>query len=282
MRYAFLGTPDFAAIILERLIEAGMSPATLITNPDRPAGHKRIITPPPTKILAGRYGIKIWQPEKPSTADWQKEVGEVDLAIVAAYAKILPPEILSLPKKGVVVVHPSLLPRHRGATPIQTAILSGDEVTGTTLIVADEKIDHGPIVAGRELAIEKNDTYLTLMKKLAALSADLLIKNIPAWLAEKIKSRPQNENYATYTKKFQTEDGFVDLEKDDPELVLRKVRALNPEPGVWTFITLDNYLLIRVNKKMVGRRMKILDAEIENGVLKLKRIQAEGEKSKNI
>ena len=169
---------------------------------------------------------------------------------------------MDLPKGGSNGVRPSLLPRHRGATPIQNEILSGDTITGVTLYTMDEKVDHGPILAGKELAIEPNDTYETLSHKLASLSAELLISTIPNYIAGNIKPQVQNETYATYTKKFSAEDARVDLEHDDPLVIERRVRALNPEPGVWT---------IQNNK-----RMKILEAEMRDGKLKLKKIQMEG------
>ena len=301
MRYAFLGTPEFAAIILDGLIAAGMPPTIVVTNPDRPVGRKRIVPPPPAKTMAEKYGIRVWQPEKLSAEDWKNNVGEIDFGVVAAYAKILPPEILSIPERGFIVVHPSLLPRHRGATPIQTAILSGDAVTGATLILADEKVDHGPVIAKSELQIA-NRNYKELERVLAELSADLLIKTIPEWLDGKVKPQAQNEVYATYTKKFTTEDGFVDsADLNDaqngtsPEKALtiqRMARALNPEPGTWTIITPELISIIRTparhsfsgggNKRIIGKRMKILDAEIKNDALKLKTIQVEGETPKNL
>ncbi len=282
MRFAFFGTPEFAEIILEKIVKNGLVPQVIICNPDRPLGRKQIITAPPTKIIAQKHNIPVWQPEKLDVHEFKNRLKNFDFAIVAAYAKIIPKEIISIPRLGTIVVHPSLLPRWRGATPIQNTILAGDKVTGTTLILADEKVDHGPILAGKDLEIEENDNYETLIQKLAELSGELLIKIIPLWLEGKIRPETQNEDYATYTKKFGTEDGFVDLEKDDSVLIRRKVRALNPEPGVWTKIVPENYFLIRANKKIVGKRIKILEAEIYQGRLKLKKIQIEGEKPQNL
>lgn len=282
MSFAFFGTPGFAATILKKMIEAGLVPEVLICNPDRPVGRKKIVTPPPTKILAGKHNIPVWQPEDLNVGEFQNKLKGLDLAVLAAYTKIIPKEIISIPKSGTIVVHPSLLPRFRGATPIQSAILAGDKVTGTTLILADEKVDHGPIIAGEPLEIGEKDNYETLIRKLAELSGELLIKTIPLWLEGKINTQIQNETYATYTKKFTSEDAFVDLEKDDPVLIERKVRALNPEPGTWTKITSENYSLIRANKGVIGKKVKILDAEIKNGTIVLKKIQIEGKKPFNV
>jgi methionyl-tRNA formyltransferase len=279
LNYVFFGTPDFAAIILQNLIDAGFLPAAVVCNPDRPAGRKKIITPPPTKVLAEKHNIKVYQPENLEIGNWEN----ADFGIVASYGKIIPEKIIQTFKLGMIGVHPSLLPRHRGASPIQSAILSGDEVTGVTLYLLDEKMDHGPILAGKELKIEKNDNYETLSEKLAILGAELTIKTIPEYIAGKSKPQVQNEEYATYTKKFKTEDAYVNLEKDDPVTIERKIRALNPEPGVWTLrqglrVSLSRTPQGKPFDKAQGKRMKILEAEIEDGKLKLKKIQFEGKK----
>ena len=285
MKYVFFGTPNFAAIILEKLISAGFIPEAVVCNPDKPVGRKKIITPPPVKqrILNLESGIKnkikILQPEKLSDIKSQLSDVNCQLFIVAAYAKILPKEILEIPRLGTIGVHPSLLPKHRGATPIQTAILNGDEIAGTTIFLIDEKMDHGAIIANSEFRIQNLEwNYETLMKKLAELSADLLIEILPN-IEEKIKNAmPQDESKATYTKKFKTEDAYIepiDLEKaqngsaNSPQVAVqieRKIRALNPEPGVFTIIN--------------DKRIKLLESMIESKKLKLIKIQIEGEKPK--
>jgi len=269
MKYIFFGTPNFAAIILEKLIKAGFIPEAVICNPDRPVGRKKIITPPPTKISAQKYGITILQPEILANYKSQITNYKPDLFIVAAYAKIIPKEILEIPRFGVIGVHPSLLPKYRGSSPVQFAILNGDEETGVTLYLMDDKMDHGPILKNYKLQITNYKfTYEELLKKLAELGADLLIETLPKFLKGEITLLPQDENQATYTKKFKTEDGYVDLKKDDPLLIERKIRALNPEPGVFTFI----------NKK----RIKLLEAKIEKSnnqkSVIITKIQPEGKK----
>lgn len=269
MKYAFFGTPEFSAIILEKLIAAAMPPSLIICNPDRPVGRKKILTVPATKIIAQKYNIPVWQPEKLESKDAKAKIGNVDFAAVAAYSKILPKEIIAIPRLGTIGVHPSLLPRYRGATPIQSFILNGEEQTGITLYLMDEGVDHGPILAQQALyenIAELN--YETIMRKLAELAGEMLIGFLPEFAKEETTPEIQDESKATFTKKFKTEDGFVDLTKDDPKTILRKIRALNPEPGVYTFK--DN------------RRMKIWDAELVQNKLKLKKIQFEGEKSKEL
>ncbi len=280
MKFVFFGTPEFAAIILEKLIKAGYIPSTVICNPDKPVGRKKIITPPPVKTRVMNYdlGIKnkiqILQPENLKSYILNLKSFRPDFFVVAAYSQIIPKEILEIPRFGTIGVHPSLLPRSRGATPIQTAILNGDKITGTTLYLMDEKIDHGAIIANSEFRIQNSEwNYETLMRKLAELSADLLIETLPD-IEEKIKNAAaQNESQSTYTKKFSTEDAFIkpdDLEEAKNEggkialEIERKIWALNPEPGTFTFM--DN------------KRVKLLEAKISNGKLKLTKIQVEGKK----
>jgi len=270
LKYIFLGTPEFAAIILEKLIKNNLKPEVVVCNPDRPIGRKKIITPPPTKIIAQKNNIKIYQPEKLNFEEFKKDIGEIDLAIVAAYSRIIPKEILNLPKLGIIGVHPSLLPKYRGPSPIQAAILHDEKETGVTLFMLDEKIDHGPIIAKASLKIEESDNYKILHDKLALLGAELLIKTLPN--IKNINPEPQNDKNATFTKKIKTEDAFVDLEKDDPKTIWQKIKALNPEPGVFT--------LSQPNGKL--RRMKILDADFIDGKIILKKIQFAGEQPKNI
>ena len=276
MRYIFFGTPKFAAIILEKLIKAGHIPSAVICNPDKPVGRKKIITAPEIKLIAQKYNIKVFQLKNLKIGNWKLEIDEIkpDFAIVAAYSQIIPKEILKIPQLGTIGVHPSLLPKYRGASPIQNAILNGDEITGTTLYLMDEKIDHGPILAKRELEFPiSNFQFSKLYNALAELSADLLIETLPN-IEEKIKNATmQNESQVTYTKKIAIKDAFIkpdDLEKAQNKggkialEIEQKIRALNPEPGTFTFIN--------------NKRVKLLEAKIIEGKLKLTKIQVEGKK----
>lgn len=274
MKFVFFGTPEFAAIILEKLIKAGFIPSAVICNPDKPTGRKQIITPPAVKILAQKYGLAVYQPkDKTELLEIVKNL-QPDLAIVAAFGMIFPKEVLEIPKYGFINVHPSLLPKYRGPTPIQNAILAGDKETGVSLFLVDEKMDHGPILAKRELPITNDDDYDTLSRKLAETGADLLIKTLPKYLNGEITPLAQDESQATYTKKFSTQDAFIEpldvgkAQNEGGHIALeidRKIRALNPEPGIWT---LQN-----------GKRMKILEAILTpENKLKLKKIQFEGKK----
>lgn len=216
-----------------------------------------------------------WEPlasirdaKSPLDAEYLRSLG-ADFFLVAAFGKILKKEIIDIPPKGVIGAHPSLLPKYRGPSPIQAAILNGEKTAGTTLFLIDEKIDHGSVLATNKLQLTTNDNYETLEKKLAELSAELILETIPKWLDNKIKPQAQDEIEATYAKKFTSEDAQVDLTKDDLKRIWLKIRALNPEPGVFTILELKN------GKKM---RLKLLSADFKNSRLELTKVQPEGKK----
>jgi methionyl-tRNA formyltransferase len=281
MRYVFFGTPRFAEIILGRLIKAKAVPAALVCNPDRPVGRKKVITAPETKMLVLKDApdITILQPEKLDTA-FIAELRSLkpDYFVVAAYAKIIPKDVLTIPRLGTLGVHPSLLPKYRGASPIQSVLLHGETETGSTIYLMDEKMDHGRILAQGKYALHEKDMfYESLEEKLALLSAQILLSHISAFAAGKLEPKVQDESKATYTKKFEASDGFVD-EKDvadaengntpKAEKIIRTIHALTPEPGVWT--------------QRSGKRIKLLGAIIQNGSLKLSKIQEEGGKPRDL
>lgn len=276
-KYVFFGTPRFAEIVLAGLFAAGMPPAAVVCNPDRPIGRKQIVTPPPTKqlALARDPRIAILQPETLDGA-FIEELRALapDLFVVAAYAKIIPQAVLDIPRRGTIGVHPSLLPKYRGATPIQSAILNGAYETGVTLYRMDEKMDHGPVIVQKKISLDSVRTdYPALEEELAELGAELLVATLPAAAAGSIAPRAQDETQATYTKKFATDDGRVDAdiitlaERGNAETaaaIVRKINALTPEPGAWTMRT--------------GKRVKLLKAAIApDGRLKLLVTQQEGE-----
>ncbi len=277
IRFAFLGTPEFAAVILEKIIARGFLPAIVVTNPDRPVGRKKIVTAPPAKRVALRHGIRVWQPERLEIGNWKLEIGEIDIAVVAAYAKILPKEIVDAPRLGTIGVHPSLLPKYRGATPIQSAILAGEIETGVTLYLMDEKVDHGGIISNIKVQISNLDTYDTLEKKLAERAGDLLSEALPKFIESKINADPQNEKEATFTKKFKTEDGYIPVETikealsgstEKVAMLDRKIRSLGGEPGVYTEIG--------------GKRLKLLAVSLRDGRITITRIQFAGENPKPV
>jgi len=279
-KFIFFGSPLFARIVLEKLVKNNFLPLALVCNPDKPFGRKKIITSPETKkfILENNLEneIKIFQPEILDN-DFILKLKNLnaDFAIVCAYSKILPNEILNVFPKGILGIHPSLLPKYRGASPIQSVILAGEEKSGITIYLLDNKMDHGPILAQKETEI-KNLNFEKVYLKLAQIGGDLISETIPLYFNNKIIPQKQDDNQATYTKKFKLEDGYVDLkdikkaQENESKLAFEiyyKILALNPEPGVWT---------IKNNK-----RVKLLDAEIIDNKLIIKKIKIEGEKEKN-
>ncbi|MEK7098958.1 MAG: methionyl-tRNA formyltransferase [Patescibacteria group bacterium] len=230
----FFGTSDFAVPTLEMLVQNGYEIAGIVTRPDEPAGRKNILTPTPVKVAAERLGLIVFQPKRLDPRVFTKEIPSADLFIVAAYGKIIPQKILSLPRLGALNIHPSLLPRWRGPAPIQYAILHGDTETGVTIMEMDAQMDHGQIVVQRHTTrITRHTTYSGLHDELARQSAVLLADMLPAWIARDIHSVPQDESQATYSKILTREDGKIDWKKT-ADAIERMIRAFHPWPGTWT------------------------------------------------
>ena len=247
-KIVFMGTPEFGAIILEGLVKGGYRQVLTITSPDKPAGREKIITPPPIKVIAQKYNIPILQPETLTDSKSQIINYKPDLIIVAAFGQILAKEILKIPKYGCLNIHPSLLPRWRGASPIQYAILNGDKETGISIILMTEKLDEGDIIASSEFQITNSKiTYPELSKELANLGTKLLLETIPKWLKNEVKPKSQNSSEATYTKALTKEDGKIDWKKP-AEYIERKIRAFFPWPGGFCFWD--------------GKQIKILKANV--------------------
>ena len=229
-----MGTPEFGAIIFENLAKTPFKPVLVVTSPDKPVGREQVLTPSPTKLVARKYNIPVSQPQRiRDIADKLKELNP-DLIIVAAFGKILPKEILDIPQHGSLNVHPSILPKYRGPSPIQSAILDGEEKTGVTIILMDEKMDHGPIIKQQVIRLKGDETFEDLSKKLAESGATLLMDIIPFWLKNMITPAPQDESEATYTKIFAKEDGEINWRKSAKQIE-REIRAFCPWPGNYTF-----------------------------------------------
>jgi len=262
MKFVFFGTPEFAATVLEKLIAAGYVPAAIVCNPDKQVGRKQVLTPPPTKILAGKYGINILQPEILANYELPIANYEPDLAIIAAYGKIIPKTILDIPKHGFINIHASLLPKYRGASPIQYAILNGDKETGITIMKVDEEMDHGPLLGKSEIRISKFETYENLSQKLAILGAKLLTKIIPDYIDGKIKLVEQDHSKATFAKIIKKEDGKIDWSKSAEEIEMM-TRAYYPWPTAYTYLKSQNSNLKTTDKNL--KLLKIFEADIVNG-----------------
>ncbi len=279
-RIAFFGTPKFASIALETLIQSGVCPNLVVCNPDKPTGRKKIITPPPAKIVAEKYSIPVFQPERLDSS--QKELNDdFDFFVVAAYGKIIPKAVLDIPKCGTIGIHPSLLPLYRGATPFQSAILDGATKTGVSIFLVDAEVDHGPVFASMDMPILESDTYTSMEQKLAISGAKLFVDIMSDILNGNLIPKEQNHSEKTLTRKFKTDDGFVSEESliraentggDDALKIYRMIKALNPEPSVWTTKTTSGQ----------QRRIKLLSALLKDGKLILTEIQEDGKKPQRI
>ncbi len=232
LKIVFFGTPEFGAIILEGLVKNGYKPILVITETDKPVGRKQVITPPLVKVMALRYNIPIAQPKQIANCKEQIVNCTPDLIIVAAYGQIVPKEILEIPKYDCLNVHPSLLPKYRGPSPVQYAILNGDKETGVSIMLLDEKLDHGEIVDSIKYSVSGDETFETLLKKLAETGAQLLVDTVSKWINKEIKLMPQDETKATYTKILKKEDGKIDWKKSAEEIE-RQIRAFDPWPGTF-------------------------------------------------
>ncbi len=230
----FMGTPQFAVPAL-RALASGPYKVTVVTQPDRPAGRGGRLTPPPVKVVAEGLGLPVLQPETLKDPDFRARLASLrpDVTVLVAYGEYVPPALLDLPRRGSINLHPSLLPRWRGSTPIQSAILAGDRVTGVTIILMDEGLDTGPIIARRSVPIGPEDTTPELSEKLAQVGAELLVEVLPAWLSGEIQPVPQPEEGATLTRMLRKEDGLVDWNLPAEEIA-RRVRAFQPWPGTYT------------------------------------------------
>lgn len=294
MNLIFFGTSEFAVPALEALVTAGLKPAVVVTLPDQPRGRGLAVLPSPIKVTAGKYSIPLWQPEKLTDAKFLKKFSETEwnLGVVVAYGKLIPQNLIDTPKKGFLNIHPSLLPELRGPSPIQYAILEGKQKTGVTIMLLDTGMDHGPIIAQKEMLIEPNDTTKTLGVRLAKLGSELLITAIPAWLEGALQSRTQDHAKATFSKIIEKNRGRLDWAKPTA-LVTQTVRAFYPWPGTFSFW--------QQHQRGVSTRLKIIEVTPENnpgvktpglvealeddmivwcqdGFLRITKIQAEGKK----
>jgi len=250
-RIIFMGSPDFAVPILEALAKHYLL-AGVVTQPDRPAGRGGSLRLPAIKVTALRLAIPVMQPEKlrlPEAMS-QLQAWTPDLIVVAAFGQILRREVLDLPRYGCINVHGSLLPRGRGAAPIQASILAGDQETGITIMKMDPGVDTGPILSQRSIPIAPDDTGGSLFEKMAPLGAELLLETLPKYLSGELVPRPQHEEGATYAPLLKKEDGLLDFIKPALELE-RRVRAFTPWPGTWLI--------------WKGTHLKILRASVSGG-----------------
>lgn len=235
-RVVFMGTPEFALPTLERLVET-YHVVGVVTQPDRRSGRGRRVTMPPVKELALAEGIPVYQPRRlRNNADAvdRLRAWEPDVAIVAAYGQILPASVLEIPPFGFLNVHASLLPRWRGASPIQGALLAGDAITGVSIMKLDEGLDTGPVLAMQETPIDPDETAGDLEGRLAEMGADLLLKVMPDYLSGELVPQPQPEMGVTVTRRIKKSQAHLDWSAS-ADALHNQVRAFYPAPGAYTF-----------------------------------------------
>lgn len=288
MRLIFAGTPEFAAAALAALIEAGHDVALVLTQPDRPAGRGMKLTPSAVKQLALRHGLSMQQPATLKDAEAQAQLAAVnaDAMIVAAYGLLLPPTVLAIPCLGCLNIHASLLPRWRGAAPIQRAILAGDPETGITIMQMDKGLDTGGMLLRTVLPIADDDTAQTLHDKLAVLGASCIVTALQ-WLEHgTLQAQPQDDSAATYAAKLSKAEGWLDWHKSAAELA-RAVRAYNPFPVAQARLLAETWRIWEAQavQRSEGSPGEILQADKEGilvrcgeGALLLKEIQKAGGK----
>jgi len=252
LRIAFMGTPDFSVPALQALLEWGHEVVAVYCQPPRPAGREQKPRPSPVQSFAESHGLPVHTPKSLKTPEEQVAFAALDLdvAVVVAYGLILPGAILSAPKFGCVNIHASLLPRWRGAAPIQRAILAGDRETGVTIMQMDEGLDTGAVLAREAVPIGDDTTAEILHETLAALGARMIVEVLPELAAGTIVAQPQADDGVTYAEKLRKEEARLDWSRTAEELH-RTIRAFTPWPGAWT--------------KLDGTRVKILGAEIAEG-----------------
>lgn len=265
-KFVFFGTSEEATYALDALFDRGFIPCLIVTVPDRPTGRKQIMTAPLAKQWAEQHDVTCIQPEKIDTAARERIAAEsADLFVVVGYGKILPQSLIDLSPHGIINVHTSLLPLHRGPTPIEGPILAGDKETGVTIMVIDKEVDHGPIIHQEKFPLNGNETTPELTRILFTRGGELLADLIPDWIAGKIITKEQDHTLATFTKKLTKEDGLVDPFHDDPEILYGKYRAYMGWPGIYFF---DDQ----------GKRVKITKARFENNQFIIERVIPEGKK----
>ena len=268
IKIGFFGTPDYAVMTLDALNQASFDIAFVVTMPDRPQGRKMLLTPPPAKVWAEQHKVPVLQPEKlrdTSFTDSLKKL-ECDVFVVIAYGKIIPDEILNIPKAKSLNIHGSLLPKYRGSCPIETAILEDEKKTGVTIIRMDSEMDHGPVIAMKDVIVEPWPPRAEVLgNEIVKTGSELLVSILPDWVSGKLPEIEQDHSKATFTKKIEKEDGLINLNDDGYKNYL-KIQAYHGWPSAFFFIEKDG-------KKI---RVKITQASFKDGKLSIEKVIPEG------
>jgi len=306
IKIIFFGTGEFGEKVLRKMCDLRYEPVLIITSKDKPKGRKLTLSPSPVKVFSQNYTLFFKEIEDLKDKNFIEQLKKIkpDLIVVADFGKLIPSEILNIPSHGCLNVHPSLLPKYRGPSPIQFAILNGEKETGVSVILMDEKIDHGPILFQKRTIIGEEETYLQLRDRLAEMGGEILGDVIPDWIRGKIQLHPQNEKEATYTRFLKKEDGKINW-KNSANKIFCQIRAFHPWPGTFTFwerkmVRIKNMKKFE-EKKLI--RLKILKGKISHpslvkfkpgrtflknekeicvqcgkGILEIKELQVEGKK----
>jgi methionyl-tRNA formyltransferase len=291
MRTVFMGTPGFSVPVLVALLNAGHEVVGVYTQPDRPVGRRSQLAPSPVKEAAEERGLPVFQPPSLKRAAAQEELAKLtpDVIVVAAYGLFLPKATLDLPPLGCLNLHPSLLPKYRGPSPVASAILSGDADTGVTVIQLDESMDSGPILAQRETAIGSDEDGTGLTARLFQMGAELMVETLPKWTERRIAAVPQDEDHATTTKLLKREDGEIDW-GHDADRIARQLRAYQPWPGVFTrwhgkllkiteATEVAEYATDAAPGQVIALPIGGLGVATSHGTLEIRRLQLEGSRA---
>lgn len=289
MKVIFMGTPDFAVGTLEEIIKAGHEVALVVTQPDKPRGRSGALQFPPVKECAVAHGIEVFQPKKireEENVEYLRKYN-ADIIVVAAFGQLLPKSILEMPKYGCINVHASLLPKYRGAAPIQWSIINGDAVTGVTIMQMDIGMDTGDMIAKREVVIEKDETGGGLFDKLAEVGAKLCVDTMVEIENGTATRTPQNHEEATHVSMISKELGNIDWKKSAVEIE-RLIRGLNPWPSAFTQLGGKSFKIWKADvlegntDKVPGTIVRVekgcLEVQTGEGVLSLLEVQLEGKK----
>ncbi len=254
MKIIFIGTSKFAANILQRMIYTEYRPCLVITSSDKPSGRGKKIKAMPVSLIAENKGILIKKTDNILELNQEIKKENPVLIIVCAYGKKIPKEILEIPEKGCLNIHPSLLPKYRGPSPISQSIINNDQKTGVTIMLMNDRIDQGKIIKQVEYKIKKGISFLELSQELAEKGADLIIETIPQWINNKLVAQKQQDSQATYTKMIKKEDGKINWSQSAQEID-RQVKALNPQPGTFSFF--------KDKKSGQKKIIKILETDVQ-------------------
>ncbi len=293
MKIVFMGTPDFSVGALEALIKAGHEICLVVTQPDKPKGRSGAMQFPPVKECAVKYDIPVFQPErikKPEAVSVLKEY-EADIYVVAAFGQLLSQEILDIPKYGCVNIHASLLPKYRGASPIQQAVIDGEEKSGVTIMQMELGMDTGAILYQKEMELDAKETGESLFEKLAVLGAEAIVEALPLIEAGEIEPVPQDEEKATHVKMITKAQGLIDF-SESAVVIERLIRGMNSWPSAYTYLNgkqlkiWDADVVVSAEEGKPGEVIRVekdsFYVQTGNGLLKINELQLEGKKRMNV